>query len=76
MYGVHYFNPIINQPNSSILGVGTIEEKLYLDKGEVKSKKVMYLSSTFDHRVIDGSLGAEYMQYMKKLIEEPYLMMV
>ena len=76
MYGVHYFNPIINQPNSSILGVGTIEEKVYLDKGEVKSKKVMYLSSTFDHRVIDGSLGAEYMQYMKKLIEEPYLMMV
>ena len=76
MYGVHYFNPIINQPNSSILGVGTIEEKLVLKDGEVKTKKIMYLSSTFDHRVIDGSLGAEYMQYMKRLIEEPYLMMI
>ncbi|MCP1226488.1 dihydrolipoamide acetyltransferase family protein [Sebaldella sp. S0638] len=76
MYGVHYFNPIINQPNSCIIGVGTIEEKPVAKDGKIKIKKVIYLSATFDHRVIDGALGAEFMQYIKKLIEDPYSLLI
>ena len=76
MYGVHYFNPIINQPNSCIIGVGTIEEKPVAKAGKISVKKVIYLSATFDHRVIDGALGAEFMQYVKKLIEEPYSLLI
>lgn len=76
MYGVHYFNPIINQPNSCIIGVGTIEEKPVAKAGKISVKKVIYLSATFDHRVIDGALGAEFMQYVKKLIEDPYSLLI
>ena len=76
MYGVHYFNPIINQPNSCIIGVGTIEEKPEAKAGKISVKKVIYLSATFDHRVIDGALGAEFMQYVKKLIEDPYSLLI
>ena len=76
MYGVHYFNPIINQPNSCIIGVGTIEEKPVAKEGKISVKKVIYLSATFDHRVIDGALGAEFMQYVKKLIENPYSLLI
>ena len=76
MYGVHYFNPIINQPNSCIIGVGTIEEKPKAKNGKISVKKVIYLSATFDHRVIDGALGAEFMQYVKKLIEDPYSLLI
>ena len=76
MYGVHYFNPIINQPNSCIIGVGTIEEKPVAKAGKISVKKVIYLSATFDHRVIDGALGAEFMQYVKKLIENPYSLLI
>lgn len=76
MYGVHYFNPIINQPNSCIIGVGTIEEKPVAKAGKISVKKVIYLSATFDHRVIDGALGAEFMQYIKKLIEDPYSLLI
>ena len=76
MYGVHYFNPIINQPNSCIIGVGTIEEKPVAKEGKISVKKVIYLSATFDHRVIDAALGAELMQYVKKLIENPYSLLI
>ena len=76
MYGVQYFNPIINQPNSCIIGVGTIEEKPKAKAGKISVKKVIYLSATFDHRVIDGALGAEFMQYIKQLIETPYSLLI
>ena len=76
MYGIQYFNPIINQPNSCIIGVGTIEEKPVAKAGKISVKKVIYLSATFDHRVIDGALGAEFMQYMKHLIEDPYSLLI
>ncbi|MDR2879116.1 MAG: 2-oxo acid dehydrogenase subunit E2 [Fusobacteriales bacterium] len=76
MYGVHYFNPIINQPDSCIIGVGTIEEKPVSKSGKISVKKVIYLSATFDHRVIDGALGAEFMQYVKKLTEAPYSLLI
>lgn len=44
--------------------------------GKISVKKVIYLSATFDHRVIDGALGAEFMQYVKKLIEDPYSLLI
>lgn len=76
MYGITHFDPIINQPNSAILGVNTIVEKLFKEDKEIVSKPMMTLSLTVDHRVIDGVIGAEFLQELKYLLEHPMSMLV
>jgi pyruvate dehydrogenase E2 component (dihydrolipoamide acetyltransferase) len=71
MYGISSFTPIVNLPQSAILGVNAAEEVLYLQDGEVRSRKVMTLSLTIDHRVIDGAQGAIFLDSLAKLIENP-----
>jgi len=71
MYGVTYFTPIINQPNSAILGVGSIEEELYMEDNVVKMRKVLYLSLTFDHRVYDGDIAASFISDLKDGLQQP-----
>ncbi|MFW6250524.1 MAG: dihydrolipoamide acetyltransferase family protein [Alkalispirochaetaceae bacterium] len=71
MYGIVSFTPIVNLPQSAILGVNAAEEELYLQDGEVRSRKVMTLSLTIDHRVIDGAQGAIFLDSLAKLIENP-----
>ncbi|MFP4302673.1 MAG: 2-oxo acid dehydrogenase subunit E2, partial [Spirochaetaceae bacterium] len=71
MYGIVSFTPIVNLPQSAILGVNAAEEELYLQDGEVRSRKVMILSLTIDHRVIDGAQGAIFLDSLAKLIENP-----
>ncbi len=76
MYGITSFTPIVNLPESAILGVNTVEEELFLEQGEVKSRKVMTLSLTIDHRVIDGAQGAIFLDKLAKLIETPVTILV
>ncbi len=71
MYGIHSFTPIINQPESGILGVCAIEDELALVEGEIVVKKVMMLSLTWDHRIMDGTGAANLQLRMKELIENP-----
>ncbi len=59
--GVKYFTPIINYPESAILGVGRIEEKARIVDGEVVPKKIMPLSFSYDHRIIDGATASRFM---------------
>ena len=54
-YGIDQFTPIINPPETGILGVGRITEKLVLKDGKIAQRSMMTLSLTFDHRVIDGA---------------------
>ncbi len=76
MYGVSSFGPIINQPNSAILGVSsTIEKPVVLD-GQVVIRPIMSLGLTIDHRLIDGLAGAKFMKDLKELLENPITMLI
>ncbi len=75
MYGVESFSPIINQPEVAILGVNTMEDKAVVVNGEICVRPIMNLSLTADHRVVDGSVAAEFLQRVKKLMEKPSLLL-
>ena len=68
------FTPIINPPQVGILGVGRVAEKPVIVNGEVARGETMFLSLTFDHRVIDGAPAAEFLQTVKRLLEDPWWM--
>ena len=68
------FTPIINPPQVGILGVGRVVEKPVIANGEIVKGETMYLSLTFDHRVIDGAPAAEFLQTVKRLVEDPWWM--
>ena len=68
MYGVDAFTPIINAPQSGILGVGRIVEKPVIYRGEVTKRSMMVLSLTFDHRMIDGAPAGAFLQTVADLL--------
>ena len=68
MYGVDSFTPIINAPQSGILGVGRIVEKPVIYRGEVTRRSMLVLSLTFDHRVIDGAPAGAFLQTVADLL--------
>lgn len=68
MYGVDAFTPIINAPQSGILGVGRIVEKPVIHRGEVTRRSMMVLSLTFDHRVIDGAPAGAFLRTVADLL--------
>ncbi|NLU49817.1 MAG: 2-oxo acid dehydrogenase subunit E2 [Syntrophomonadaceae bacterium] len=72
-YGsVDWFTPIINQPESAILGVGRTVDKPVVVDGQIVVRPMMGLSLSFDHRVIDGAPAAEFLAVLLGLIEQPY----
>ena len=75
MYGIESFTPIINQPEVAILGVTTMEDRAVVRGGEIVIRPMMTLSLTFDHRVVDGSVAAEFLKRVKNLLENPALML-
>lgn len=75
MYGIESFTPIINQPEVAILGATTMEERAVVRNGEMVIRPMMTLSLTADHRVVDGSVAAQFMQKIKTLMEYPSLML-
>jgi 2-oxoisovalerate dehydrogenase E2 component (dihydrolipoyl transacylase) len=68
--------PIINYPEVAIIGVGRIVERPVLRDGQVVGRKLMNLSSSFDHRVVDGADGARFVQALRRLLECPALLFV
>ena len=75
MYGIESFSPIINQPEVAILGVNTMEDKVVVRNGEICIRPIMNLSLTADHRVVDGSVAAQFLQRVKSLMENPALIL-
>jgi pyruvate dehydrogenase E2 component (dihydrolipoamide acetyltransferase) len=71
MYGVDAFQAIVNAPQAAILAVGRIVERPVAVAGEVVVRPVLTLSVSFDHRVVDGARGAEFLDTLAELIEEP-----
>jgi pyruvate dehydrogenase E2 component (dihydrolipoamide acetyltransferase) len=76
MFDTVKFTSIINQPNSAILSVGAILERMRVIDGEPKVRSVMNMTLTMDHRVMDGVDGAKFLQYLKDLMEDPTLMLL
>ncbi len=70
MYGIDTFVPIINPPETAILGVGAILEKPALVQGNVEVRPSMHLTISFDHRIVNGALAARFMQRLKQILEE------
>jgi pyruvate dehydrogenase E2 component (dihydrolipoamide acetyltransferase) len=75
MFGIDSFTPIINLPECAILGVGRIKSQPALVAGQVVARQMMWLSLSFDHRLVDGAPAAQFMQHVVQLIEHPYLLL-
>ncbi|MEY3494478.1 MAG: dihydrolipoamide acetyltransferase, partial [Actinomycetota bacterium] len=72
MFGVDAFTPVINPPNTAILGVGRLRDDLVLGtKGKVSTTKRLTLSLTWDHRVFDGAPAAQFAQTIVELLNDP-----
>lgn len=76
MYAVDTFTPIINQPESAILGVGRIVEKAVGVNGQIVLRPMMSLSLSFDHRLIDGAPAAAFLTDLKRMLENPYELLI
>lgn len=71
MFGITNFDAIVNPPQSSILAVGTVEEKPIGVDGQIDLAPMMSVTFSCDHRVIDGAIGAEFLSALKELLENP-----
>lgn len=71
MYDVDLFAPVINPPETAILGVGRIAPKLIVVGENIAIRQIMTLTLVFDHRVIDGVFAAKFLQRVKLLLEAP-----
>lgn len=74
MYGVDIFTPIINVPEASILGVGQIKKRPVVVEDEIVIRSMMWLSYSYDHRLIDGVPASKFMKHIKDFLEKPELM--
>jgi len=76
MFGVREFAAIINPPQGCILAVGAGEQRAVVEGGEVKVATMMTCTLSVDHRVVDGAVGAEYLQALRTYVEEPLKLML
>ena len=63
--------PIINAPETTIIGINKIQEKPVVHNGQISIRQIMNLSSSFDHRIVDGYDGAQFIQAIKVSLETP-----
>ena len=75
MYGIDAFTPIINLPECAILGVGRIKRQPTMVGDAVIGRQMVWLSLTFDHRLVDGGPAARFLQRLVRLVEQPILLM-
>ncbi|MCA0987905.1 dihydrolipoamide acetyltransferase family protein [Guptibacillus algicola] len=74
--GGQWFTPIINNPDAAILGIGRIEEKPVVIDGEIVAAPVLALSISYDHRLIDGVTAQLALNHIKRLLNDPQLLMM
>lgn len=75
-WGIESFDAIVNPPQAAILSVGAAVEKPVVINGQVVAGLRMNIGLSCDHRVVDGAVGAEFLAQVKKLIEQPALMLL
>ncbi len=74
MFGIDQFTAIINPPEVGILAIGALEEKPVVIDGALSHRKRMRVTMSCDHRVVDGALGARFLQTLRRLIENPLML--
>ncbi len=76
MFGIDEFTAIINPPDACILAVGAIVEKPVVRGGQIEVGQMMKVTLSCDHRVVDGAKGAQFLQSLKGILENPILLLV
>ncbi len=76
MFGVREFAAVINPPQSAILAIGAGEKRAVVKDGELTIATMMNVTLSADHRIVDGALGAEWLQIFKGFIENPITMLI
>jgi pyruvate dehydrogenase E2 component (dihydrolipoamide acetyltransferase) len=76
MYGIENFTPIINPPQTAILGVGAVIEKPAAVNGKIEIRPQMSVSLSFDHRALDGAEAALFLKDLKQVLEQPIFTLV
>ena len=71
MFGIDSFTAIVNPPDACILAVGGVNEEVVADNGTMKIAKVMKMTLSCDHRVVDGAMGAAFLKSLKSFLEDP-----
>ena len=74
--GYRFSTVIINQPQSAILGMGSITDRAQVRDGQIVIRPIMTYSLTYDHRAVDGAVAAKFMGTIIRFLENPYLLMV
>jgi pyruvate dehydrogenase E2 component (dihydrolipoyllysine-residue acetyltransferase) len=74
MFGIDHFTAIINPPESGILAIGTVEKRPVAEGDVVVMRRRMRITMSCDHRVIDGATGARFLQTLRRLIENPLML--
>jgi pyruvate dehydrogenase E2 component (dihydrolipoamide acetyltransferase) len=74
MFDIDEFTAIINPPESAILAIGKIDRVPVADGDNVVIRPIMVLSLTYDHRIIDGAPAAQFLQRVKQIMQNPYLL--
>lgn len=76
VFGSMMSTPIINEPQSAILGMHAIQQRPMVVNGEIKIRPMMYLALSYDHRVIDGSSSVTFLVKVKKYLEDPVTLLM
>jgi pyruvate dehydrogenase E2 component (dihydrolipoamide acetyltransferase) len=71
MFGVEEFSAIINPPESAIMAVGAIREGVVVENGQIRPTRIMTVTLSVDHRVIDGVMAAQFLKTLEELLENP-----
>lgn len=71
MFGIDNFTAVINPPEAAILAVGAATDEPYAQDGELRSRRVMKITMTSDHRVLDGAIAAAFLSELKRTLEDP-----
>jgi pyruvate dehydrogenase E2 component (dihydrolipoamide acetyltransferase) len=74
MFGIEQFTAIINPPEAGILAAGAVEPRPVVVDGAVAIRRRMRVTMSCDHRVIDGATGARFLQTLRRLVENPLML--
>ena len=76
VYGSLMSSPILNPPQSGILGMHKIQDRPIAINGEIVIRPMMYLALSYDHRIIDGKTSVTFLRTIKELLEDPASMLL
>ena len=76
VFGSMLSTPILNPPQSAILGMHAIQDRPVVEAGQIVIRPIMYLALTYDHRLVDGKSAVTFLKTIKELLEDPASMLL